>query len=159
MVMAFFWQKHTSLFAYSSHLLCPLCPFSPPYLSISFLPDAMRHPLNKCYLVPSTQLCRDKSDRHMTRNLAIIFLSHTHTLTRAIIISLLMSGVLSMTYEPFGWTAEMICSLYGVFVLCYFLLWFAFCISCSVTEKWMCSPLRSWQHGDCISLLSKCPPR
>lgn len=55
----------------------------------------------------------------MTCRLPIIFLL-TQALTCSIIIILLMSRVLNVTYELRGWTAEMIRSLYGVFAPRYF---------------------------------------
>lgn len=69
------------------------------------------------FFINTTQT--NKLDCHMTCRLPIIFLL-TQALTCSIIIILLMSRVLNVTYELRGWTAEMIRSLYGVFAPRYF---------------------------------------
>lgn len=112
--------------------LCPLCP-------PSVLPSPLVSSLTQwgiCWInvtlllfffINTTQT--NKLDCHMTCRLPIIFLL-TQALTCSIIIILLMSRVLNVTYELRGWTAEMIRSLYGVFAPRYFFFFFfaAICI-------------------------------
>lgn len=147
--------------------LCPLCP-------PSVLPSPLVSSLTQwgiCWInvtlllfffINTTQT--NKLDCHMTCRLPIIFLL-TQALTCSIIIILLMSRVLNVTYELRGWTAEMIRSLYGVFAPRYFFFCCHLHFACpALREKNKCVLSPGPGYMETVSFCcqsahqGKCPP-
>lgn len=115
-----------------AHFSCSLIPSSLSFylchLTITFCPHMLKHSLNMCCFVLSTQIGATNQTMTQFRH------NISFTCRHATVISLLMSTALSIIYKPFRWTAEWFVLFMGCFSCATFLLWLAFCISSCVTK-------------------------